>query len=234
MTIQFRQITWYSKLLALALFVALPFIGFYFGSKYGALTAYIAVAPTSTANFVPVPDYYHNVAAWQTDGRDDVGFEYSYLLGFNATDSSPRVSAVDWRLWADGAPGKLYSTLTIPRVFEPQSNFNDAKLTVGASRDQVALKGCLIPPVAGELGAHTTTTVNGTVFSVYTSTDAGAGNLYDVVSYRALHSGTCWAIEYTIHSAQLGNYPPEYQLHQFDKARVKDVLERIVGTFRFL
>ncbi|MBI4085949.1 MAG: hypothetical protein HY433_01750 [Candidatus Liptonbacteria bacterium] len=34
MTIEWNKVTWYSKLLALALFVALPFIGFYFGVKY--------------------------------------------------------------------------------------------------------------------------------------------------------------------------------------------------------
>ena len=34
MTIEWNKVTWYSKVLALALFVALPFIGFYFGVKY--------------------------------------------------------------------------------------------------------------------------------------------------------------------------------------------------------
>mgnify|MGYP001560749866 CR=1 FL=1 len=34
MTIEWNEVTWYSKLLALVLFVALPFIGFYFGVKY--------------------------------------------------------------------------------------------------------------------------------------------------------------------------------------------------------
>jgi len=31
---KFNQVTWYSKLLALILFVALPFLGFYAGMKY--------------------------------------------------------------------------------------------------------------------------------------------------------------------------------------------------------
>ena len=31
---KFNQVTWYSKLLALILFIALPFIGFYAGMKY--------------------------------------------------------------------------------------------------------------------------------------------------------------------------------------------------------
>ena len=32
--IQFKKVTWYSKWLALALVIALPFIGFYFGMQY--------------------------------------------------------------------------------------------------------------------------------------------------------------------------------------------------------
>ena len=34
MNIEWNKVTWYSKLVALALFVALPFIGFYLGVKY--------------------------------------------------------------------------------------------------------------------------------------------------------------------------------------------------------
>ena len=37
MHIQWNKVTWYSKLLALILFVALPFIGFYLGIKYEIL-----------------------------------------------------------------------------------------------------------------------------------------------------------------------------------------------------
>ena len=40
MKIEWNKVTWYSKIVALALFVALPFIGFYYGTKYGRLTAF--------------------------------------------------------------------------------------------------------------------------------------------------------------------------------------------------
>jgi len=52
MDLKFREVTWYSKLFALILFVALPFLGFYAGMKYEQ-----AVAPssenTSTASAKP-------------------------------------------------------------------------------------------------------------------------------------------------------------------------------------
>lgn len=41
---KFNQVTWYSKILALALFVALPFLGFWLGVKYQE-----AINPSSSA-----------------------------------------------------------------------------------------------------------------------------------------------------------------------------------------
>jgi hypothetical protein len=39
MTIQWNKVTWYSKLIALILFIALPFIGFYLGITYQKMRA---------------------------------------------------------------------------------------------------------------------------------------------------------------------------------------------------
>src|ERR1044072_2461483 len=51
MAIQWNKVTWYSKLLALILFVALPFTGFYLGIKYESLTSSVGViAPHTTAS----------------------------------------------------------------------------------------------------------------------------------------------------------------------------------------
>jgi hypothetical protein len=238
MAIQFRRVTWYSKALALALFVALPFIGFYLGAQYGKMEAATGVtavsAPSSTQATQSLPEYYRNVAEWQTDGRVDGGFSFSYPLDFDVTDDYSHTPTADWRLESSGTFGPLYATLMVPRAFEPQTNFDDAKLTIGASGDAATVRDCLAPPSSGIPATYATTTVNGAVFSVYTFSDAGAGNLYDVTSYRTLHAGKCFAVEYTIHSSQLANYPLEYHLTLFDKAPVKEVLERIVGTFRFL
>ena len=50
---------------------------------------------------------------------------------------------------------------------------------------------------------------------------------------KQFYSGQCWAVEYTIHSGNIENYPTEYGLKPFDEAPLRDVLDRIVGTFRF-
>jgi hypothetical protein len=37
MSVEWNKVTWYSKALALVVFIALPFLGFYFGVQYGRL-----------------------------------------------------------------------------------------------------------------------------------------------------------------------------------------------------
>ena len=104
------------------------------------------------------------------------------------------------------------------------------------SNQQDAVQQCLTPDQTGvpNAGAPATTTINGIVFTIFQSADAGAGNYYQTTSYRTLHAGACYAVEYTLHSSQILNYPAQYNLQQFDPNKVTDVLNRIVGTFKFM
>lgn len=47
MKVEWNKVTWYSKIIALILFVSLPFIGFYFGTVYQQATAINNVSNTS-------------------------------------------------------------------------------------------------------------------------------------------------------------------------------------------
>lgn len=243
MKIELNKVTRLSKLVALGLFVALPFIGFYYGIRYGEILASLAntsgVGATAlTGNNIGnnSGDYYKNVSEWQTDKRDNAGFALSYPLDFVTNDIYSATPVTDWRQGANGGPGAIFFTLIIPKAFEPQTNFDDAKLTVASSHNKKAIADCLAPDASGGPAAAVTSTatINGIAFTIFSSSDAGAGNYYETKSYRALHAGQCYAIEYTIHSSQIMNYPAEYNLHQFDKAKLTDVLDRIVGTFKFL
>ena len=67
MKIAWNKVTWYSKFIALALFVALPFLGFWLGMKYGETIAPLGLGssvPAVIAN-PPAPGsdpYYANVS----------------------------------------------------------------------------------------------------------------------------------------------------------------------------
>lgn len=53
----------------------------------------------------------------------------------------------------------------------------------------------------------TSETYGGVTYSVASSSDAGAGNLYEEFVYALPDSQPCTAVRYFIHSTQLGNYP---------------------------
>ena len=237
MKIEWRTVTWYSKAIALGLFVLLPFFGFWFGAGYGAARQYAADAfalstaakPSSSASGLPA--YYQNTAEWQTDRNFSGGASIAYPIDFATTDNYNPKPIANWRQGTPGGPGVQLFRLTIPKAFEPQTNFSDAVLTVGMSADPAAVAQCLVPEPTYRPQPTSTVDINGVPFTVFHFSDVGAGNLYDTTSYRTVRSGSCWAVEYTIHSAQLGNYPSSYGLRQFDAAKLRDVLDRIVGTF---
>lgn len=240
MKIEWNKVTWYSKFIALVLFVALPFIGFYYGIKYGTLTAQVSQTPSvaisaSTSSAVAAAAYYNDPAEWQTDANNTAGgFSISYPLDFDMQDNYSVAPSTDWRLNAS-APGVKYFTLTVPRAFEPQTNFVDATLTVGASGNDVAVAQCLAPDTGGGPATATSSaTINGINFAVFKFDGAGAGNYYETTSYRTLHAGKCYAVEYTIHSGQIMNYPASYNLKPFDESQIDSVMQNIVGTFKFM
>ncbi len=239
--VAWNKVTWYSKLVALILFVALPFIGFYYGTQYGRTVQLIADAPASSSAMAgAAPDYaaeyYANTAEWQTDANNTRGgFSIAYPIDFDAQDNYTAAPSADWRLNANGVPGIKYFTLTVPRAFEPQTNFVDAMLTVGASGNSRAVADCLVPDASGGPATATSSVaVDGVMFTEFHSSGAGAGNYYETTSYRTLRAGMCYAVEYTVHSAQIMNYPASYHLHPFDEAKIATLMDRIVGTFKFL
>ena len=237
MKIEWNKVTWYSKAIALGIFVLFPIGAFILGIEYGALVTVTEYAPIQAATepvstVGAVAPYYTNVAEWQADSNN-AGFSISYPIDFPTTDNYSAKLTGDWSLNADGATGIKAFTLTIPKVFEPQTNFADATLTVGHSADKDAITNCVSSQLGGSAEASSTATINGIAFTVFHSSDAGAGNLYDTTSYRALNGGQCYAVEYTIHSSQIANYPASYNLQPLDEKMLTDVLDRIVGTFKF-
>jgi len=242
MNIEWNKVTWYSKLLALVIFVVLPFVGFYYGIKYGEVIANIgqtsmAVATsTVTAPTDSVAAYYNNPAEWQADTNNTAGgFTIAYPIDFDTQDNTAATPSTDWRLGASSAPGIKYFTLIVPRAFEPQTNFADATLTVGASQNNTAVAQCLTQDVSGGPATATSSmTINGINFIVFKSSDVGAGNYYETTSYRTLHAGKCYAVEYTVHSGQIANYPTSYDLQPFSEQKIDSLMQNIVGTFKFL
>jgi membrane-bound inhibitor of C-type lysozyme len=130
--------------------------------------------------------------------------------------------------------GMLLVKATLPGSFEPKTNFVDATLTVGTSADPTAVSDCLVAVDTGNGVQKSSATINGVIYTKIVSNDAGAGNIYQTTSYRTVRNNQCYAIEYTVHSSQLANYPASAGISAFDQAKVDNLLEGIVQSFKFL
>jgi hypothetical protein len=142
-------------------------------------------------------------------------------------------SAEPARSWRAGAAtnGVVLAQVVIPREAQANTNFADAKFTVGKSADPTAIRDCM-RDAPGEHVSTTTLTVHGRTFTQLVFSDAGAGNFYETTSYRTLDKGECIAVEYTIHSTNLANYAPDQHVAAFDRAKIGAELEAMARSFQ--
>ncbi|MEJ0054061.1 MAG: MliC family protein [bacterium] len=166
-----------------------------------------------------------------TDAGKTFSFEYAPPI----TVSGGGVGySTDWMVNAT-ASGLVLAVATLPDSFEPSTNFRGAKLTVGTSADPSAVATCLTyEPTGGPAATTTTSLINGTSYRVLHTSDAGAGNFYETTSYRTVRDNQCYAIEYTIHTTNIGNYSPDQGITAYDQAKVTHLLGDVVQSFRFL
>ncbi len=192
----------------------------------------LTTLPTPSTTSTTSSEVSVNISEWAMILNDQGKFTIQYPIDFPTEENYSLVQTQDWRL-NGGVPGNKYVTISIPKMYLPQSNFSEAKLTIGASQNPKAISECFTPDNAESTTTTSTIDINGTQFKVFTFGGAGAGNLYEITSYRTVRSGQCFAIETTIHSGRIENYPESLRLHEFDKAKVANMLEKMVKTFKF-
>jgi hypothetical protein len=195
-----------------------------------------SVPPMITASDASTtePAEYTDVSSWQiADATQETqaGFTMMYPGSFTLDQGSVS-QTTDWR--ADSQdPGIAVLSITVPPSLDPETNFVGATVTAGYSKDASALSNCFIAP-NGDSVSTSSASVNGIKFVVYTAESVGAGQQYTTTSYRTTHSGACYAVEYTIHSTNLSNFPAGDNYTAYDSAEITDILNRVVGTFSFL
>ncbi len=158
-------------------------------------------------------------------------FSFSYPEMFTVTGSNAGYT-MDWSSGSSQL-GLVLAQIQIPKSFQANTNFDDAKFSVGTSADAAAVKNCLTANSASPLKTETVM-INGTAFTKLTYSDAAAGNRYDTTSYRAVRNNQCYAIEYTIHYGNIQNYSPDSGVKEFDEAKVQGTLDSIARSFSFL
>jgi membrane-bound inhibitor of C-type lysozyme len=160
-------------------------------------------------------------------------FHFTYPSSVTLSGSSAGYSTD----WMNGSQelGLVLAKATLPRTFQPKTNFSEATVLVGTSATPKAVANCAkAPATGGPAVAPVKVTINGTSFTKVSTSDAGAGNLYQTTSYRTVRNNQCYVVEYTIHSSNIGNYSPDQGITAFDAQKVQNVLERIVQSFTFI
>ncbi len=199
-----------------------------------AFAVIVILAIFAFTHKTPAPIYQPPVpqpSTTQTFIDSSSTFSFVYPKEFSVVSSN--FSSADSWMQNSTADGNLLAVLTIPRSYQPNTNFSEAKLTVGKSSKASAVKSCL-QMTNGNGISKSTVNINGTTYTKFNYSDAGAGNFYDVTSYRTIRGAECYAVEYTIHSTNIGNYSPDQGITEFDKAKVQNTLETIVQSFKFL
>jgi hypothetical protein len=224
MPVEFNKVTWYSKLLALAMLVALPFIGFYFGRQYEQSVKEIE---NQVATTTPQSQTF-NIFSWIHYTSDDGHLSAQYPFFLEEFHSSK--PSLDWRMDAQ-ALGTTYLDIKIDRLYEPGTNFVEGIIHAGKSSDAREVKNCLTEKYGElEIPITITKTINGKTFTVIAGQGAGAGNYYETKYYRTVYNNVCYAIDTTIHSANIYNYPQEFHVKEFDRGHVAAFIDAIVKT----
>ena len=167
--------------------------------------------------------------ATYTDASDTFSFTYPARFILSPGEAGQTQS---WRSGATST-GLEIAVVAIPASFQPNTNFGDGKFTFGASTDSAAVSHCLTD-ANGNGVESSTVTIKGATFTKLTFSDAGAGNIYQVTSYRTIRNNRCYAAEYIIHSTNLANYPSDQGIVAFDANAVRSVLEGIAQSVTFV
>lgn len=127
--------------------------------------------------------------------------------------------------------GIILATLTIQKEFMPNTNFSDAKLTIGRSTNETDIRNCTVTSANEKYIGKAV--INSNELSKFTSSEGAAGNFYGTTSYRGILDGDCYAIEYIIHSTNLGSYSPDQGINQFDSEKIMNDLEDVIKSIKF-
>ena len=145
-----------------------------------------------------------------------------------------KIPTIDWSTNTQDK-GLVLARVLVQKTYMPGTNFSDAKFTVGRSTDVKAIKSCLTPVLSNEVvKSDGEVKISGYSFKKSTSREGAAGNFYETTNYRGIVDGDCYAIGYTIHSTNIGNYSPDQGIKEFDRTKIVSELEKIVKSFKFI
>ncbi|MBU6141675.1 hypothetical protein KGO95_00965 [Patescibacteria group bacterium] len=152
--------------------------------------------------------------------------EYGFSLWY------PRNAAIEQSFSSGYLPETAapVAAVVLPSDMMKGTNLSEAGVFIGVNPAPVAVGNCLVT-VQGET-ASSTVQINGTTFSEFHSLGVGAGNYYDLTTWRTIKHGSCYEIVALLHSGNIHNYP-DGAVKEFDQAAFSATLRSIVDSFTF-
>jgi len=116
-----------------------------------------------------------------------------------------------------------------------KTNLSEVYLMFSATSDAGIVSTCTVPNQNGGGGPEYPVgeeVYNGMNFVHTTSEGAGAGNYYQQEIYRTVNNNTCYEVIYYIHSTNIGNYPPESKVTEFNRDAVMKNLQAVLSMIK--
>jgi len=112
-----------------------------------------------------------------------------------------------------------------------KTNLSEAYFLFGLSNDPGNVATCVQPlSINGTESVTGDVNVNGISFTRSEGSGVGAGNIYEQTYYRAAYNGACYEITFFVHSTNIGNYPADSGVREFDRDALTQKFESILST----
>lgn len=119
----------------------------------------------------------------------------------------------------------------IDTPYYTKTNLGEAYLFFGFHKDPQIVATCADPNPngAGEF-VEGSQGIGGISFTHSTTDGAGAGNYYHEEIYRGAKNNICYEIIAFFHSSNVGNFPPEFGIQEFNRDAIMQKMKNVIST----
>ncbi|MCD6494783.1 hypothetical protein J7K60_01875 [Candidatus Bipolaricaulota bacterium] len=178
-------------------------------------------APATIAEHTSV-----NTSCWKTYTSETYGFEMKYPQDLVVQEEIP-LAVIE---------GAVIRLSLVNPTYYAGTNLVEASLFVGVTPKKASSSERTIDgPTNSSEGGDPVETRNiaGVGFSKASSWEGAVGNQYGLITYSALHAGSCYTLALFIHCINVHVFYPQ-TVTEFDRATVLRLFDQVISTFQFL